>query len=83
MKRGMLWFDDDARRTLREKIAIALRYFRRKYPADPNICFVNAAQLVETGREDGWQIGDVQVVAKPFVLKDHLQIGVENGGQIG
>jgi hypothetical protein len=45
MEIGMLWFDDDTQRDLTEKVLRAVAYYRSKYGATPNLCFVNAASL--------------------------------------
>lgn len=81
MKRGMLWHTDG--KPLHEAIKAAVRYFKRRYTADANTCYVNAAQLETLGKQDGWRVYGVRVAGKPWVLEDHLQIGVENGGSYG
>ena len=42
---GMLWFDDDAKRNLADKVARAVAHYRAKYGALPNLCFVHPATL--------------------------------------
>jgi hypothetical protein len=42
---GMLWYDDDAKRNLDEKVARAVSHYRSKYGVTPTICFVNPKML--------------------------------------
>jgi hypothetical protein len=48
MNVGMLWFDNDPRTTVLEKIDRAVVYYRSKYGYIPDICFVNPSMLNET-----------------------------------
>ncbi len=41
MKVGMLWFDDDPKRPLSEKIERAAQRYQEKYGATPNLCYAN------------------------------------------
>lgn len=73
MKTGMMWFDNDPKTTLDTKICAAVEYYRHKYGAAPDVCFVNPRLLSEPESHVG------QVVVKPMraVLPGHLWIGVE------
>jgi hypothetical protein len=41
MKTGMLWFDDDPKRTLYDKISIAAKRFHEKYGKPADACYIN------------------------------------------
>ncbi len=41
MKIGMLWFDDDPKRPLEEKIERAAKRYQEKYGEPPNLCYAN------------------------------------------
>ena len=66
---GMLWYDND-KKPLAEKIAEAAAYYRDKYGQVPNCCHIPEA-------ESEANINDVRVVASPYILPNHLWIGVE------
>jgi hypothetical protein len=42
---GMLWYDDDGKRPLDEKVARAAAYYRAKYGVQPTECYVNPGTL--------------------------------------
>ena len=41
----MLWFDNDPKTTLHEKIAGAVKYYETKYQRKPTLCYVNPSML--------------------------------------
>jgi hypothetical protein len=69
---GMLWYDNDARQNLAQKVARAAEHYRAKYGLTPNLCFVNPA-LLPHGPEAA---GDVQVRPARTVLPNHFWLGV-------
>jgi len=50
MKVGLLWFDDDPKHTLTEKITRAAKRHREKYGAPPNLCYVHPSALGGNGK---------------------------------
>jgi hypothetical protein len=72
LRLGMLWFDDNANRSLDAKIAQAAEHYRRKYGQAPNICYVHESALA---RETAPQT-PIKVVVARDVLRHHLWIGV-------
>ena len=72
MEIGMLWFDDDARRPLPEKVARAAAHYQAKYGAAPTLCFVNPSMLAE-GAEAA---GGVLLRPARTVMVNHFWIGV-------
>ena len=69
---GMLWYDDDRRRPLDDKIARAVEYYKAKYGATPTVCFVNPGTL--NGGPD--VAAGVQVRSARSVLPNHVWVGV-------
>jgi hypothetical protein len=50
---GLLWFDDDVRRSIQEKIAEAAQRFRERMGYEPTVCQLNPAQAsaLESGAD--------------------------------
>jgi hypothetical protein len=85
MKTGMLWFDDDPKRSVDEKIERAARRFVEKYGVAPNLCYANprtvgasqhivafAAPTVRAGK------GSINISMKQAstILPNHFWLGV-------
>ncbi len=72
MNIGMLWFDNDPERDLKTKVARAADYYRKKYGATPNLCFVHPSMLT------GIERNGLKVDIKPngSVLPHHFWIGI-------
>ena len=45
MKTGLLWFDDDPRKQLEEKVLRAATHYGHKYGHSPTLCFVHPNAL--------------------------------------
>jgi len=72
MKIGMLWFDNDAKADLTEKIHRAVEYYKHKYGCDPNVCFVHPSMVATTeNKTEG-----VELRTSQSVLPNHLWLGV-------
>jgi len=73
MNVGMLWFDNDPKKGLDEKITQAADYFKKKYGAAPDCCMVSPTMLAEAQHQV------VGVTVRPWrtVTPGHLWIGVE------
>ena len=78
MNIGMLWFDNDPKRTLPEKVSQAADYYRKKYKAVPDVCMVNPKAVIEAMRFAG-QIELPGITIQPMraILPGCLWIGVE------
>ena len=53
METGLLWFDDDPRRQLEEKVLHAAAHYRHKYGQTPTLCFVHPNALSDNGDGNG------------------------------
>lgn len=69
---GMLWYDDDGKRPLGEKVSRAVNFYKTKYGVAPTVCFVNPATL----KDGPDSAGGVQLRSARNVLVDHFWIGV-------
>ncbi|MFZ5857832.1 MAG: hypothetical protein ACOYZ6_13450 [Chloroflexota bacterium] len=72
MNRGMLWFDNNPKTNLAVKIQQAADYYRRKYGAAPNLCFVHPSMLADKMAEDG----KISIRGYRPVLPGYLWIGL-------
>jgi len=77
---GMLWYDDDSRRSLSEKVARAVDFYKQKYGSPPTVCFINPATLKDKAAPE--TAGGVQLRSARNVLVDHFWLGVgETNGE--
>ena len=76
MKSGLLWFDDDPRRQLEEKVQRAAAHYERKYGQAPNMCFVHPSAFDGNGKRPSKKAGGVEIRPGRSVLPHHFWIGV-------
>lgn len=76
---GMLWRDEDERRSLGEKILRAADYYRNKYGESPTVCFVHP-NMLENGLES---VGTIRVLTARTVLLNHFWLGVNEASAKG
>jgi hypothetical protein len=74
MNIGMLWYDDDTKRQLSDKVARAAAHYRAKYGLTPTLCFVHPSMLPQ-GPET---TAGVQVRPANLVMVNHFWIGVDD-----
>ena len=72
MEIGMLWYDDDARRPLPEKVARAVAHYQTKYGAMPTVCFVNPSML----RDAPETAAGVQLRPARTIMINHFWVGI-------
>lgn len=76
MNEGLLWYDDDPKRDLPRKVALAAaRYAQKHGGVAPDTCYVHPSALAGTG--GGVSVGGVRVRALPTVLRHHFWVGRE------
>jgi hypothetical protein len=79
---GMLWYDDDTKRPLGEKVARAVDYYKTKYGSVPTVCFVNPVTLNDApdaaagGSPSSLLVAGVHIRSARNVMVDHFWIGV-------
>ncbi|RLC91368.1 MAG: hypothetical protein DRI77_13885 [Chloroflexi bacterium] len=79
MKTGLLWFDDDPRRQLEDKVLRAAAHYERKYGQVPNLCFVHPSVFNGNGNgqnSTAKKAGGIEIRAGRSILPDHLWLGV-------
>ncbi len=78
MNIGMLWYDNDPKADLGIKIQRAVTFYREKYGATPNLCFVHPSMLPgqTENTPNAMKSSGVEVRANRSVLPNHLWLGV-------
>lgn len=76
MQTGLLWFDDDPRKQLQDKVLRAAAHYERKYGQTPNLCFVHPSAFNGNGKRRVEKAGRVEIRAGRSVLPDHFWLGV-------
>lgn len=71
MREGLLWFDDDPRRRMDEKVRQAAARFRQKFGVAPDVCYVSE-QAIDRAE---MRIDDVQVLPMSTVRPHHFWVG--------
>ena len=81
MEIGMLWFDNERKTTVPEKIARAVEFYRAKYKQAPTLCFAHPVTLGGAGmcRELSESVG-LDVRTSGAILPCHFWIGVHHEG---
>ncbi len=74
MNSGMLWFDNDPKTELPEKITQAATYYKKKYGLTPTTCFVNP-KMVEKKKS---KQGNIEVRATKTIMPHYLWIGADH-----
>ena len=73
MKTGLLWFDDDPRKQLEQKVLRAATHYERKYGHSPNLCFVHPSAF--NGKHKA-KAGAVEIRTGRSVLPHHFWLGM-------
>lgn len=77
IQEGLLWFDDDPKRSVSDKVARAVRRYEQKYGHSPDVCYVHPGQM----RERELSVVTVKVLPAPTVLIHHFWLGTETGSK--
>jgi hypothetical protein len=84
---GMLWFDNDRKSSIPNKVERAARYYQKKYGVNPNLCYVHPKTVKENGGKEKTKkgierkplkIGKILVLKNEKVLPDHFWIGISS-----
>lgn len=79
MEIGMLWFDNDPKADLAEKIQKAAAYYQQKYGQTPDLCFLHPTMLPKNGAEAvplRSPLARVEIRPSKRVLPNYFWIGV-------
>lgn len=79
MKTGWLWFDNDPKRTLEEKVERAVKFYQQKYNAHPTTCYVNPAMFPEGVKE--LTIGQIRVLTRRATEYNYFWLGPLNSSK--
>jgi len=71
MKEGLLWFDDDPRRQIDERVQQVATRYRQRFGSAPDVCYVNAQML----DRDEMRVGDLRILPASTVRPHHFWIG--------
>lgn len=74
MQIGLLWYDDDPRKSLESKIEQAAERYRQKYGRSPNACYVNPALVGNGAGHTG-----LRVLPARSLRLNYLWIGIDDG----
>ena len=77
MREGLLWYDNDPKCDLEDKVLRAARRYRQKYGISPNVCYVHPSVIADASRPD--RVEGVQVAVLRSVLPNHYWLGNEEG----
>ena len=73
MDLGMLWYDDDKRRPLAEKIRQAAEYYLKKYGQVITQCYVHPRMLPEG---QALRVAGIRVLPSRVVVMNHMWLGI-------
>lgn len=80
MDRGLLWFDNNPKIALEEKIRQAAARYRQKFGQPANMCLVNPREGVgvEGGPRAEVVVDDarIRIAAVGYILPNHYLVGV-------
>lgn len=74
MNIGMLWFDNDPKTTLEQKISKAAAYYQNKNGTSANRCYVSSKAISE---QMEFSIDGVQVSGRNGICLHYFWMGVE------
>ena len=78
MNTGMLWYDNDPKKTLDAKVLQAADYYRHKYGRTPDLCLVNPGSFNKTAQPgEPLLAGRIQIKPLRSIMPGHLWIGVD------
>ena len=78
MNKGMLWYDNNSKAPLSQRILQAVQYYQSKYGQSPTYCLIHPAVLKVEQDLSNHQM-PVIVKAAPYVLPNHFWLGIEEG----
>jgi len=73
MEVGMLWFDNDPKRSLPERIEKAAQYYFSKYGRDASVCYMNPKGDLN---DLPGMVGEIRILSSKTILPNHFWIGI-------
>lgn len=74
MKEGLLWFDNDPRRKLNDKIDQAARRYQTKFGQKPTTCYLNESDFEGEAKTNN----GIRLMPTRDVQRHHFWIGVDS-----
>lgn len=78
MEEGLMWFDNDPKRALCDKIRQAAIRYQAKFGQKPTACYLN--DLDFEGQSES--VNGIRLLPSRSVLRHHLWIGVDSDTNI-
>ena len=75
---GMLWFDNDPKLDLCDKVQKAAAYYQSKYQHTPNLCFVHPSMIPDVKA----QAGTIMVRSDSTICPHHFWIGLHREKEV-
>jgi hypothetical protein len=74
MKEGLLWYDNDPKRSLSVKVDQAVTRYRARFGRKPTVCYLNEVDL----NGHAGEVKGIRLQPKSNVLRHHLLVGEES-----
>ncbi len=74
MREGLLWFDNDPKRSLLVKVEEAVRRYQERFGRLPNCCHLHP--------EQAFQHPSIVVVPNRAVLRNHIWVGIDEAAAV-
>lgn len=71
MRTGLLWFENNAKKALDQRVQEAIDRYREKFGRLPNTCYIHPSDL----NGHGLSLEGMRVVAASNILRSHLWVG--------
>jgi hypothetical protein len=73
MQEGLLWFDNDPKRKLADKVKRAATRYRRRLRSKPTVCYLNSEEFDDKLA----QVDGINLKSAPNIRPHYFWIGVE------
>jgi hypothetical protein len=73
MKQGWLWYDNDPKKPLDEKLTEAALRYKQKFGIEPTVCYVNPAHLDSKGSSKG----KVKLISASTVMPNYFWLEID------
>lgn len=79
---GMLWLDADPKRSLEEKVGLAVERYEKKHGHKPTTCYVNPLTFgtEKSSLRASLEVGEVTVRPLSTILPNHFWLVIDDSG---
>ena len=78
---GLLWYDDDARRPIPQKIAEAVARYQERVGGRPTVCQLNPRQAVSLASAKAGALPPLRLVPDETLRSNYFLVGIEEGDE--